>query len=176
MRHTALLLALTLPGLAAAQSFSFPGAADYDYGLFCSLEPDSIREAEGTIEGTINQFTESPDFIWEGTTVPAIVGMSFGIHVQTLPQFDGAVQFSVSHPPMGPEGVTEQGWVGSLNAVEMQYVGFSFDHDYETVTGPWTLRAQTLEGDPIYEITFDIVDPRLMPDVTSACGRRDLLS
>lgn len=176
MRCAVLALCLACPAPALAEVIATPGAAGFDYGIFCSLEPDSFKEAEDTIEGTINQFSESPDFIWKGTTVPAMVGMSFGVHVQTLPQYEGAVRFTVSHPPMGNAGTTQQGWIGTLNAVEMQYVGFSFDHDYETVTGPWTMRADTLDGDPIYEITFDVVDPRLLPEITAACGRSDLLS
>ena len=152
-----------------------PGAVEFAYGSFCSMEPTSEVVAEDTIAGTISNYSERPEFIWSGTTVPAVLGLSFGVHVKVALPLEGPVRFHVAHPPMGPEGTTEQSWIGSLSADDLLYIGFSFDHDYERVTGPWTLSARS--GDIlIYEITFDVVDPKNLVAITMACGGEALLS
>ena len=108
-----------------------------------------------------------PVFLRTGSLVPAQLGIGFGVHVRVQPQFSGPVSVSVEHPPMGPNGVTSQGWTTELSAEELQYLGYTFDVDYEMVQGGWTMSA-TANGRLIYEVSFNVVDAAVLPAVE--CG------
>lgn len=163
---------LILPTIAfgAAQS---PGAARFDYGFFCALEPIAIEEASDTVSGTVTIVADEPVFLAPGPRVPAQLGIGFGVIIQPLPQYAGPVTITVQHPPLGPNGVTRQSWQANLFAEESTYLGFTFEQQYEVVRGPWTLSAQS-HGRPIYSVSFDVMDPARMRPVT--CGHQVPLS
>ena len=164
MRILSTIFAFALaPGLALAAP-STPGVAEFDYGYFCALEPVDEGVAEGTISGTVAYVEGPPPFISRGSLVPARIGVGFGVHVRVLPEYEGMVTVHVEHPPMGPDGVTRQVWVTDLSADEQEYLGYSFDHSYELVTGPWRMTA-TANGRVIYDASFEVLDPALMPPV-----------
>ncbi|WP_172300263.1 DUF3859 domain-containing protein [Pseudoruegeria sp. HB172150] len=157
-------LLLTLPGALHAGAVS-TGAAELDYGYFCALQPVDQGPAADTISGTVNFVEGRPDFLRRGSLVPAQMGLGFGVHVRPLPDYDGLVTVEVTHPPMGPQGVTHQTWVTELDSTELEYLGYSFDEDYELVEGVWTMKAQS-EGRTIYEVAFTVVDADVLPPVT----------
>ena len=59
-------------------------------------------------------------------------------------------------------------WVSEISGSEETYMGFVFESDYEVLPGTWTLTASTGSGD-IYSVTFEVVDPRLIPEIV--CDR-----
>lgn len=151
------LVFLLLPTLVAAEP-STPGAAYFAYGHFCSLDPVAEERSADTISGTVQLVEGLPEFAAEGPNVPAQIGVGFGVHVQTLPQYAGPVLIVTEHPPMGPEGVTRQSWVTSFSADAPTYVGYSFEYEYELLPGLWTLSAQA-NGREIYSVTFNVFRP-----------------
>jgi len=165
-----LLLLLPTTTLADTQS---PGAARFEHGFFCAMEPISFEEASDTVSGTVTIVADEPIFLAPGPQVPAQLGIGFGVIIQPLPQYAGPVTISVQHPPMGPNGVTRQSWQADLFAEDSTYLGFTFEQRYEVVRGPWTLSAQS-NGRPIYEVNFVVTDPARLRPVT--CGEQVPLS
>lgn len=170
MMMRAVLFALALciaPPVVAADAPVSPGAVDFAYGYFCARDPSELIEAEGTVAGVVNLIEGVPPFIATGTTVPAQIGVGFGVHILVHPAFAGPVDLVIEHPPMGPDGVTRQTWTTDLRADDPDYLGYSFDRDYELLTGQWTITATT-NGRLVYRASFDVVRASLMPPVP--CG------
>ncbi len=159
-------LVLTAGALRAAPET--PGAAAFRYGYFCALEPVDQGVAEETVAGVVNLIEGLPAFLNEGPLVPAQLGLGFGVLVQAKPGYAGMTEMHVTHPPMGPEGVTEQRWVTQLSGGEQDYFGYTFDEEYELLPGEWVLSARS-NGRLIYRVAFTVLDPALMPP--AACGR-----
>ncbi|MDJ0629754.1 MAG: DUF3859 domain-containing protein [Rhodobacter sp.] len=161
-----LALAIPLPWTSQA-AVTAPGAVSYSYGYFCALEPVSELEAEGTISGTVSLIDGPPRFIREGPLVPAQIGVGFGIVFDLLPRYVGPVQVEVTHPPMGPDGVTTEIWVSDITDAVDNYVGFSFDLPYELREGDWGFRG-TANGRLVFDVSFNVVGATLLPAVE--CG------
>jgi hypothetical protein len=166
-------LAAMLPAPDATAETIAPGVQDFEFGFFCATEPLSQRPASGTISGVVNNVDGSPRFVRLGPMVPARLGIGFGVNAQVLPQYEGPVLAVTLHPPMGPNRVTRETFDANLSSAEPSYLGFSFEHAYELVPGPWTLSAEA-NGRVIYSVDFLVVDPKSMPDVT--CGEAVPLS
>lgn len=162
-------LVLTVAGAATAPAATeTPGVAEFDYGYFCALEPVDEGVAEGTISGTVSFVEGPPPFIATGPLVPARIGIGFGVHVRARDGFAGDVTVVIEHPPMGPDRVTRQVWITHLSADERDYLGYSFDYEYELVTGPWRMSASS-DGRLVYAAEFEVLAAALMPD--PECGK-----
>lgn len=157
-------LAVVLSVLAGAVQATpqSPGALTIDYGYFCALEPVDEGVAEGTISGTVSFVSGPPPFLRHGALVPAQIGIGFGVHVEPRLDFAGPVTVIIEHPPMGPDGVTRQTWDTQLSPGDTDYLGYSFDLDYELVTGPWRMSAES-NGRLVYAVEFEVLDAALMP-------------
>lgn len=167
-----LVLGPTFPAWAGAQT---PGASRFDTGWFCALDPVSSQVAEDTISGRVDHYADRPAFAVHGDMIPAALGVSFGVHVQASPGFDGPVTIVVTHPPMGPDGVSRESWQGALSATQYLYNGFAFEEDYELVTGEWTMSA--FAGSRlVYKATFQVVPGAALPGGPPNCTWQDLSS
>ncbi len=163
-----LTIALCLFGAAAALARGAgPGAAELEYGFFCALETAATQEAPGTVSGIVNIVEGSPDFIGPGPEVPARIGIGFGVKVRARPGMSGSVTVHIEHPPMGPNAVTQQYWNTTLSGIDKQYLGYTFEKDYEVLPGRWTMSASA-NGRPIYSVSFVIVPANQMPWID--CG------
>ncbi len=160
-------LVLILAATLARAGVSTPGTAEFEFGYFCALEPVASAEAKDTISGEILLVDTLPRFIRRGHMVPAQIGVGFGVHVRVRPEHAGPVTIESVHPPMGPNGVTRQSWITTLSDADKSYLGYSFEHRYELLPGTWTFRASA-SGRLIYEVSFSVVDPGLLPPVS--CG------
>jgi hypothetical protein len=140
-------------------------------GAFCGVEIVGEEAAEGTLTGTLNLVEGPPVFFSQGPLVPAQIGIGFGIHLDVAPDFAGPAQVTTTHPPMGPQGITRQTWTTTYTAGDVAYNGFTFEYDYELVTGTWTISAEA-EGREIYFAEFTIVDPGFAP--APPCGTAPL--
>ncbi|MDF0600813.1 DUF3859 domain-containing protein [Psychromarinibacter sp. C21-152] len=157
---------LLLTAAAARAAPETPGAARFEYGYFCALEPVDHGVAEETVAGVVNLIEGRPDFLKTGPLVPAQIGLGFGVLVEAKPSHAGVADMLVTHPPMGPEGVTEQRWVTEVSG-DLDYFGYTFDEDYELLPGEWVLSARS-NGRLIYRVAFTVLDPALMPP--ASCG------
>lgn len=170
MRWLVFVLSICVATALAAQSRA-PGGAFFAKGAFCAVEIVGEEVAEGTLSGTLNLVDGPPTFFSEGPVVPAQIGIGFGIHLDVEPAFAGSATVTTTHPPMGPEGVTRQTWVTNYQPGSLAYNGFTFEYDYELVTGLWTISAEA-EGREIYHAEFNVIDPRFAP--APPCGTAPL--
>ncbi|MEQ8895971.1 MAG: DUF3859 domain-containing protein [Roseovarius sp.] len=129
----------------------------------------------GPLSGTVSLVTDPPEFTYRGTTVPAEIGIEFGVRVQVLPRFEGPATVHVEHPPHGAAGITRESWQTYLSADEMGYASFSFDADYEVTPGKWTMSASA-NGRMIYSVTFDVVAPMGSATDAMGCNEPDFVS
>lgn len=154
---------------AACMAFFFAGApalanpvtdgvAEIEFGYMCQVASDEEMVAEDTISGTVSIVTGSPEFQSHGTTVPAEIGIEFGVRAQALPEFEGPATVHVEHPPHGAAGITHEGWQTFMAADEMGYASFAFELPYEVTPGKWTISAIS-NGQVIYSVTFDVISP-----------------
>lgn len=151
-------MAFFVAALPVSANPTAPGVAEIEVGYMCHMPSGEEVIAEDTISGTISNVVGSPQFLRLGTTIPAEIGIEFGILARVLPEFEGPVIFQVQHPPQGATGVTRESWSSSLSASEMSFAGFSFEKPYEVTPGEWTLSAMS-NGRLIYSVTFDVVAP-----------------
>ena len=150
-------------------------ATEVVQGVFCVRDVTTERPAEDTIAGVVDSFDTTPEFDWLGDVAPADIGMSFGLHITLPASAAGAVRFEVSHPPMGPNGVTVESWTSLVTPDTRRYVGFHFEKAYEQVPGAWVMRAYS-EDRLLYEATWTVVPAGTMPELTSRCFGPDTLS
>lgn len=139
------------------------------YGAFCQLASVGEVPAPGTHADKIDLMPVVPDIRWPGTSVPAVPGISFGVR-STSPEgviFDPVV-IELRHPPFGGIGPSRQIYITRLGGDGASINAYSFDLPEELVTGMWTLRA-THDGQVLYEVSFDVVPPALLPQITGGC-------
>ncbi|GAB5448847.1 DUF3859 domain-containing protein [Gymnodinialimonas sp.] len=169
---TAFLCALLLAVPATAQQTNprvSPLLADLIYGLYCAQEPDRRDPAPGTASGVINLVPLIPDFQFRQKLVPAEIGIGFGVLATAPPGvLHDPVTVTVTHPPYPDSGIEVETWVTDIDD-GLNLIGFSFDHAHELVLGEWTFSAQTLDGEELFHIAFEVIAPELMPQVISAC-------
>ena len=126
--------------------------------------------------GVNNVLDKDPPFVSASRIVPATLGVGFGVKAQSeAPAGLSGVLLEVLHPPMGPEGQTRQSFFTSMSGQSPSITFYQFDHPYELVTGQWTIRAYSGEV-ALLSVTFEVVDPRSVPELAVACNFIDLLS
>jgi len=150
------VLSGAMAGSEAGAAINSPGAERIDYGYLCQLPTAEIVEAPNTVSGELNLVDGIPVFFRRTTTIPAQIGLSFGVTVDVSPGFIGSAVIETRHPPMGPEGIETESWVTEFTADSTGYAGFTFDFDYELLPGTWTFVA-TANGRLIYEVDFEVV-------------------
>lgn len=155
-------LVFMLCALPVAAAMRAPGGDYYAQGAFCAVEIVGEEVAEGTLSGTLNLVDGPPVFFSEGPLVPAQIGVGFGIHLDVVPAYEGVATVKTTHPPMGPNGITEQTWQTTYTPGNVAYNGFTFEYDYELVTGTWTISAEA-DGREIFYAEFTVIDPSFAP-------------
>lgn len=156
--------------MAAAQEPFHDTSAfrSFAWGIICAEDSGERIAAPDTMAGFIDIYAGKPHIGRATTRIPAIEGLAFGIVAQANGVDLSAVTARVNHPPMGTGGVTRQSWESFFSAAEPSSNFFRFDYPEERVPGPWTMEA-TVEGRVIYSVTFEVVDPSLMPDFVNPC-------
>ena len=143
-------------------------------GIVCTPVVVGTREAPGTIAGTINHLDEVPDFTVPGQVVPGVIGVSFGSLVRTDEDFI-LVDMVVTHPPMGPDGVTVQTYTTRIGPDGDAPILYSLEYPEEVVFGDWRFQARAA-GRDLFDVTFTVVPPAELPELARICDYVDLLS
>jgi len=171
------IAALFLSSVAASAEGDFASTVQQlDAGILCAAEPVGAAPAPDTIAGETHIIGEEPDFVRLGHSVPAAIGIGFGIKsLATEAEGIGNVDMVVSHPPMGQNQITTQRFTTSISGVDPSLTFYQFDYAYELVLGTWTFTAMSDE-DVIYTVNFEVVDPRQVPELAGLCTGPDLLS
>jgi hypothetical protein len=145
-------------------------------GILCAPDPIGSVPAPNTLAGTTHIIEAEPEFVATITTVPASLGVGFGVKAQAR-AVDGIseVTMVVTHPPMGPDAVTLQSFQTRINGDNPSLTFYQFDYVYELVIGTWVFTA--MSGDEsLFSASFEVVDPRRVPELAGLCGYLDLLS
>jgi hypothetical protein len=144
--------------------------AEMVFGVYCAEPPADRVEAPGTVSGVINIVRDLPVMQAGQLLVPAELGVGFGVLVDMQPgRSFGQAIVELTHPPYPTNGVEVETYITDLSDAVTNLVGFSFDHDYELVPGPWTFRV--FEGEEeIFEITFEVAPPGTLPPSMSPCA------
>lgn len=149
----------------------------YDAGVLCAQDTSVTREAPDTVAGTTHVIEDAPPFVSNGRVVPAVLGIGFGVRAGLADDLmlDG-VTMTVTHPPFAGSGATQQSFQTLVRPASDPGITFyQFDHAYELALGDWTMTAKS--GDIVlYETTFTVVPPAILPELAGACGYLDLLS
>jgi len=181
MRLT-LTLAVTLLPLALSAQSSLPadmvGAriASLDSGVICAPEVVGQSPAPGTVAGFTNIIEVDPPFVTGGQLVPAVLGIGFGVRAMTRDVAGlSDVMMTVTHPPMGDDGLTVQQFFTSISGTEQSFTFYQFDQEYELLPGIWTMEA-AIDGVVLYHATFEVVPPQALPQLATLCGFESLLS
>lgn len=186
-----LLLAIGLAAAPAlAQSAGIGALAPGDHvspllsafqaGIVCAQDTGETAPAPGTIAGFTNIITTEPDFVSPTRRVPAVLGIGFGVksRARRPPGYD-TVLVTVTHPPMGANGVTVETYITAIRGEDgtpgLSITLFQFDTDYELVTGPWTISASEA-GKQLFHAKFTVLPPREVPELAQVCHYQGLLS
>lgn len=167
MRQILAMILFLASGPAFAEVEDF-GAARLEYGYLCTPSATSAQDADDTASGTITEFDFHPEIKFHRTQIPAILGVSFGAHIQPKPDYAGSVTIVVTHPPLGSKGLTRESWPAELPSDQYLYVGYGLSETWELVTGAWSMSAIS-QGREIFRIAFDLVDPSVLAEGTPVC-------
>ncbi|APX23447.1 MAG: DUF3859 domain-containing protein [Rhodobacteraceae bacterium] len=172
------LLAM-LAGAAPAQtprSFANDPMILIDHGVICQVAAEGARPAPDTMVGEINLVRQTREMDVTTRVVPAKPGISFGIKFTLRPDTPPRdMNVIVTHPAMGPEGVTRESWTASVSGGRPSLNLFTFEFPYELVTGAWTM-ALEFEGERLMEQHFEVVPELAGAAVLSVCYGQDFVS
>ncbi|MEX0337472.1 MAG: DUF3859 domain-containing protein, partial [Arenibacterium sp.] len=158
-----ILLLAFVPRFAAAEAKFDASRLVVNFGAFCQMRPVDEMPAPDTHASKIDLLPETPVIRWPTNVIPAMPGVSFGVRTEA-PQ--GQVYYPVlielTHPPFKNSGVTRQSYLTELGGEDPSINAYSFDLFEEMVHGRWTFRAYH-NGETLYEVAFDVVDPALAP-------------
>lgn len=179
MKHLVVAL-LCLPVAVFAQApqpdTTSDAMARIESGVICAPETTGVLEAPGTIAGTTHLIAEEPPFVAVTRRVPAVLGIGFGVKALSA-DINGIddVLMTVTHPPMGPDGVTTQTFETIIRGTDPSLTFYQFDFDYELVTGVWQFEASQ-GGTVLYRTTFEVLRPEQVAELAQVCGFEELLS
>ncbi|MGY6535205.1 MAG: DUF3859 domain-containing protein [Pararhodobacter sp.] len=163
-----LALAAALPAAAEAPLQLSPDVQMLERGLICNPPSAGRRTAPDTVAGWIHVPDEPVRIIRQGSVAPALLGTGFGVEFTLTGEGVIDLRYSVSHPPMAPDGQTTQAWNGRAVAGMREAIFFQFDTEEELLPGRWVFTASTGE-DEVFRAAFDVVDPATVPHLTGLC-------
>ncbi len=140
-----------------------------DWGIICAAPPVDTSVQPDTILGFIDQYPGEATIGLRTTRLPALPGLGFGVIARSRqPAGIDGVRITVEHPPIAPLATTRQSWAARIPPEAGAANFYRFDTPEERVPGRWRLTAD-LDGRILYDVTFEIVDPALMPGFTDPC-------
>ncbi|MCR8547981.1 DUF3859 domain-containing protein [Salipiger sp. P9] len=173
----ACLAAFAAPAPAvAAESYAHDPMILIDHGVICQVTAQGARPAPDTLLGEINLIEQTRDMDVTTRVVPAKAGISFGIKFTLRPGTgERDMRVIVTHPPMGPEGITRESWTAAVSEGRSSLNLFTFEFPYEMVPGEWVMALEA-EGERLMEQRFEVVPELAAPGVLSVCFGQDFLS
>lgn len=166
MRAAALGLALLACALAPARADEAGEVEIVEHGLYTADVESTVREPTGIGRNVVTNICH----IATTKTVPMKYGIHFGMRYRVVGPPKGevvnlrkVVQFpQAMKPPTAPRPVTTYEYPVSLAVGTVTYTGYSFDHPWEFVPGPWIM--QIWQGNQRRaEVVFDVVDGAAEP-------------
>lgn len=170
------MLLCPLPVVAAGVSFDDKRVGELKFGLVCGSDTDETIPAPETATGTIQVRQDWQKIIMETQTIPLIKGMALGVDIKpAAPRALDNVKITVTHPPFIGSELTKDSWTVNFAPDGSNLNFFEFEHPYEFVEGEWTMEAK--KGfRTLYSVTFQVVNPALLPDMATLCDGISLTS
>ncbi|MBK4215861.1 DUF3859 domain-containing protein [Paracoccus caeni] len=166
------ILFMTFAGVANAA----PALTDLQAGVFCSQAAEGRIDAPDTTIGYIYDPVGLPHIRWVQTSVPAAIGVAFGIRARAAEE-GFPVTVTVSHPPFPGHNTTEEVWSGNFNSSGDSSSSFSFDYQFELVPGDWRITIVASEtGKVLLDKPFTVVPPERHPHIVKACAPDNAIS
>lgn len=162
-------LALGHPAMAEVGAFVKAPMTLEGFGVICEVQMQGTRPAPETLSGLLNLVDQDRPIDVETLQVPAEMGLSFGIRASLAPgSAVPDVDVVVTHPPMGPDGVTTERWPTPMNFGEASLNLFTFEHEYELVEGAWMFQLER-DGRVLLQQPFEVTAPGTVPAVQQTC-------
>ena len=161
IRAAALALAILACAAASAKAQEAAEIEIVEHGLYTADVESTVREPTGIGRNIVANICH----IATTKTVPMKYGMHFGLRYKLVGSAKGeivdlrkVVVFPTAmKPPGGPRPVTTYEYPVKLAAGTVTYTGYSFDHPWELVPGPWVM--QIWQGNRrLSELVFEVVD------------------
>jgi hypothetical protein len=169
-------LALGTAAQAEVGAFAAPPMVLESHGVICQVELQGSRPAPETLSGQLNLIDQNRPIDVETMQVPAEIGLSFGIRATLTPgSVVPEVTVVVTHPPMGPNGVTVERWSAAMNYGEASLNLFTFEKEYELVQGMWMFQLER-DGQVLLQQPFEVTKPGSVPQVQQACFSGQIMS
>ncbi|MCW5738139.1 MAG: DUF3859 domain-containing protein [Enhydrobacter sp.] len=161
MRAAALILASIVGFARIADAGEASDVEIVEYGLYTAEVTGQLREPNGIVSNLIDNICH----IATTTSVPMRQGIHFGFRYRVDGPENGvpveltlAVQFPAAvRPTGGGTAVTRHERSATLAVGTVSYTGYSFDHAWELMPGPWTLEVLQ-HGRKLAEKSFTVVD------------------
>lgn len=164
------------PALAEVGAFASPPVTLEGFGVICEVQLQGTRPAPDTLSGLLNLVDQDRPIDVETLQVPAELGLSFGIRSSlTAGSAVPEVTVVVTHPPMGPNGVTVERWPTPMNFGETSLNLFTFEHEYELAEGAWMFQLER-DGEVLLQQPFQVTAPGTVPAVQQACFAAEIMS
>ncbi len=174
------LAVLRHPAPAGAASdiwFDDTLVASLKVGLICSLHSQGSLAAPETELGSITRIGQPPEIVWQGTRIPAVMGLAFGVVAQAIgPEPIADLRLTIRHPPFLGTGTNRQAWAMDILPGVATGNVYSFDFPHELVTGTWTFESRAPDGALIYRVAFQVVPPEAAPLQAQLCDGDVLIS
>lgn len=164
---TGILTALFVTATCLAKDEKAITGVITDYGIYEPIAAVKIEAAPETTSG-ITRVPGEIRFTEHTNGIPAKLGINFGFRY-TAEGFTGvkkvAITKVVTHPPVKkPDGITSTGFRTTLTKPVVGgkisgFTGYSFDHEYELVPGPWKIECW-YQDQKLVEKTFYVLDAK----------------
>lgn len=139
-------------------------------GIVCPRETTGpLVEAPDTEAGFIRQVEGTMAFDLNSHQVPLMTDLSFGIRTELKPGSPPLpITVVVTHPPLGPRGVTRESWPDTVLPGEENVNLFTFEEEYEKVPGRWTFGIE-VDGESVVTVPFDVLPEGGRGPIEQAC-------
>lgn len=169
--------------MQTAEAFAEPGAqvdtamlGDVDYGIICPAGDAEHVPADGTTLGYITERQAAQQIKLTTQTIPLLKGIGFGVRSTNISGDNlGPVQITVTHPMFPGHGSTQDVWIDTFETDSVNFNFFTFEFPFEMQTGTWTFQASRFDQ-PLYAVTFQVVDPKVAPQLAAICAGPALTS
>lgn len=143
-----------------------------DYGLICTLNRSGGTKDANTATGSTQIITGTPSFAARTTTIPAQIGLSFGVRVRAVgPAKLRNVVMSLRHPATGAGNrkTTFESWPATITPqIPPTTSTFTFEQPHELALGRWIFEAHSA-GQLLYHVEFNVVAPARAQQLAKLC-------
>ncbi|WP_158585628.1 DUF3859 domain-containing protein [Pseudooceanicola sediminis] len=168
-------LAETRSSTATGQDFVRAPVEMAEAGIYCPSDHVGTEPAPETESGYILLMAGDQRVALHSRTVPAHLGISFGVRIRLTPGSDTRnYRMVVQHPPYGALDITQEIWDPNLRG-DWGVRSFQFEYEREMQPGLWSFEVH--RGDEVLmRQTFNVVPMSEAPEAIDLCFGGTFLS